>query len=79
MNKQRVMKFIKLNFDLSAWELEDFPNLPGGTLLISQHGGSVLIWTDLLDNSIHYSINGEKAVKVARPFYKGFEKGDKLK
>jgi hypothetical protein len=63
VNKDRVMKYIEQNFDLAEWDLEDWPILPGGTLLKCKQGGSVLVWSDLDDN-ICYSINGEPAVKV---------------
>lgn len=64
VNKDRVMKYIEQHFDLAAWELEDWPIFPGGTLLKCKQGGSVLIWADILSDSLYYSINGEPAVKV---------------
>lgn len=63
-NKDRVMKYIRQNFDLTAWDLEDCPYLPGGTLLKCKSGGSILIWADIIGDSVYCSFNGEPAVKV---------------
>jgi len=62
--KRRVMDYIEEEFDLSNWDLLDWPLLPGGTLLTCKEGGSILIWADLVSDSIYYSINGEPAVVV---------------
>lgn len=61
MNKQRVMEYIKANFDLSYFTISEWPLLPGGTLLTDQSGGTILVWTDISTNDICYSINGESA------------------
>lgn len=67
VNKQRVMGFIQINFEVEEFEMEDWPMLPGGTLLKGKDGGSILLWADILSNSIYYSVNGDKAVKVMMP------------
>ena len=67
INKRKVMGFIIMHFDLAEFVIEDWPLLPGGTLLKDKKGGSILVWSDIMSSSIYYSVNGEPAEKVAMP------------
>jgi hypothetical protein len=59
-----VLDFIEENFDLEYWEIENVPFLPKALLLKNKNsGGSVLVWKDISNDAVCFSVNGDPHVK----------------
>lgn len=55
-NKKHVMSWIDSNFDVRAFNVQDFPALPGGVLLTDSSGDSVLVWWDILFQRVKFEV-----------------------
>lgn len=54
INKQAVLDFISENFEPSAVTIEDFPLFPSGKRVIDRQGGEMVVFFDLLTNSVKW-------------------------
>lgn len=51
-NKAKVMEFLEQHFDLTKFQVKDFPLMPGGVILIDEHGDKLLFYHDFLHQKI---------------------------
>jgi len=59
-NKKMVMQYLNENFDLSYFQVVDFPFLPGGKILIDQRGEELLFYYDFLHGEVKWKMPNKK-------------------
>lgn len=58
-SKQKVLTWIDKQFIPGSVTTEDFPALPGGTIVKDVEGGMMLVFFDVLTDSVKYYFGAE--------------------
>ncbi|GAB6158536.1 hypothetical protein JCM39194_17360 [Desulfotomaculum varum] len=59
-NEKMVMQYLDENFDLSHFQVVDFPFLPGGKIVIDQNGEELLFYYDFLNGEVKWKMPNKK-------------------
>ncbi len=59
--KQSVKRWLADTFKLNDITLEDFPLMPGGTILRDRNGGEMLVYLDILTDTVKWTFPKKEA------------------
>ena len=54
VSEKRVLDYIEQHFNLSCFEVLDFPLMPGGKILRDKNGDELLFYHDILTDTVKF-------------------------